>query len=60
MSDLKIIYTNPACKSENVIFSKKRGGYFCEECEQEVIIEKTVKRMNIFLSYDSVIGKISV
>ncbi len=51
MSDIKNICTNPNCKSEHVIFSKKRGGYFCEECEQEVIIEKTVKPMNIFLSY---------
>ncbi|MCK9638968.1 MAG: toll/interleukin-1 receptor domain-containing protein [Prolixibacteraceae bacterium] len=51
MPETKIICTNPTCNSENVIFSKKRGGYFCEECEQEVIIKKTFKQMNIFLSY---------
>jgi tetratricopeptide (TPR) repeat protein len=51
MSENKIICTNLACKSENVIFSKKRNGYFCEDCEQEVIVEKPIKQMNIFVSY---------
>lgn len=52
MPETKISCTNPTCKSENVIFSKKRGGYFCEECEQEVIIEKAVERMNIFINFN--------
>lgn len=51
MSESKITCIIPDCKSENGIFSKKRGVYFCEDYEQEVIIEKSVKRMNIFLSY---------
>ncbi len=40
----------PNCPSTNVIFSKKRGAYVCEDCEQ-VLPEKPVEPMRIFLSY---------
>jgi transcription initiation factor TFIIIB Brf1 subunit/transcription initiation factor TFIIB len=41
----------PQCSSENVIFSKKRGAYVCEDCGH-VLPEKPVSPMRIFLSYE--------
>lgn len=39
------------CKSENVIFSKKRQVNFCEDCGYEFELENIVESMRIFLSY---------
>jgi WD40 repeat protein len=41
----------PKCKSENVVFSKKRGIHFCEDCEYEFTIESSISPLRIFLSY---------
>lgn len=41
----------PKCPSVNVIFSKKRSVYICEDCGHEFVPEKVVKPMRIFLSY---------
>ncbi len=41
----------PKCSSENVIFSKKRGKYLCEDCLYEFDQEKSVDPLRIFLSY---------
>ena len=52
MAENNIVCTNPDCKkSENVIFSKKRNCYFCEDCNQDVIVVKPIIPLNIFLSY---------
>ena len=41
----------PNCKSENVIFSKKRGVHVCEDCGHEFTPEKPFVPQRIFLSY---------
>lgn len=41
----------PTCVSENVVFSKKRGVYLCEDCQHEFVPENPVIPMRIFLSY---------
>jgi hypothetical protein len=41
----------PKCASANVIFSKKRSVYVCEDCGHEFIQEKLVAPLRIFLSY---------
>lgn len=41
----------PKCPSENVIFSKKRSVYVCEDCGHEFAQEKSAVPMRIFLSY---------
>lgn len=40
----------PKCASENVVFSKKRGAYVCEDCG-DVLPEAPVAPLRIFLSY---------
>lgn len=40
----------PKCRSENVVFSKKRGAYVCEDCGH-VLSEAPVAPLRIFLSY---------
>jgi len=40
----------PNCSSANVIFSKKRRAYACEDCGQ-VLPEAPVSSLRIFLSY---------
>ena len=40
----------PKCSSGNVIFSKKRGAYVCEDCSN-VLTEAPVAPLRIFLSY---------
>jgi transcription initiation factor TFIIIB Brf1 subunit/transcription initiation factor TFIIB len=41
----------PKCPSKNVIFSKKRRVYICEDCGLEFVLEKSAVLMRIFLSY---------
>jgi hypothetical protein len=41
----------PKCLSENVVFSKKRGIHFCEDCEFEFSLETSISPLRIFLSY---------
>ncbi len=41
----------PKCRSENVIFSKKRGLNICEDCGYEFAQEKPAAPLRIFLSY---------
>lgn len=41
----------PRCKSTNVIFSKKRQKYICEDCDLELPQEVRVEPLRIFLSY---------
>ena len=41
----------PKCPSVNVIFSKKRSVYVCENCGHEFAQEKSAASMRIFLSY---------
>lgn len=41
----------PECPSENVIFSKKRGVYVCEDCGHEFTPDKPFVPQRIFLSY---------
>ena len=41
----------PKCGSANVMFSKKRNLYICEDCQHESAPEKVVTPMRIFLSY---------
>ena len=41
----------PKCPSVNVIFSKKRRVYVCEDCGHEFAQEKSAASMRIFLSY---------
>jgi hypothetical protein len=45
------ICLNSDCKSENVIFSKKRNLYFCEDCGCVVSVGKPKKSLKIFISY---------
>ncbi|HEY9175392.1 MAG TPA: TIR domain-containing protein [Verrucomicrobiae bacterium] len=40
----------PNCPSANVIFSKKRGAFVCEDCGH-VLNEETVAPLRIFFSY---------
>ena len=40
----------PKCASANIIFSKKRGAYVCEDCAH-VLPEAPVAPLRIFLSY---------
>ena len=51
MSTKNFVCPNPHCQSENVIFSKKRNSYFCEDCEQMIELEKQSPKLKIFLSY---------
>jgi hypothetical protein len=41
----------PKCSSENVVFSKKRGVNFCEDCGFEFTPEVPISPLRIFLSY---------
>lgn len=41
----------PECKSENVVFSKKRGIHVCEDCNHEFTLEKPFVQKRLFISY---------
>jgi hypothetical protein len=41
----------PKCRSLNVMFSRKRNLYICEDCSHEFLPDKIVKPMRIFISY---------
>ncbi len=41
----------PKCRSDNVVFSKKRGVNVCEDCHHEFAHEQPVVPLRIFLSY---------
>ncbi len=41
----------PNCGSDEVMFSRKRQIYICEDCDHEFTIEKPITPLRIFLSY---------
>src|SRR3989304_1366467 len=41
----------PKCRSENVVFSKKRHVNVCEDCDHEFANERPFAPFRIFLSY---------
>lgn len=41
----------PRCASANVVFSKKRGMNFCEDCGSELVVDDPIILLRIFLSY---------
>lgn len=41
----------PKCESQNVMFSRKRNLYVCEDCGHEFAVEKPFVPQRIFLSY---------
>jgi len=41
----------PACGSENVMFSRKRQLYLCEDCDHEFAVAKGFSPKRVFLSY---------